>query len=159
MDQLSSRVGIYLAIACVMVLSRYMMKFTILELADKLRMKDHAEYSHTITMHLFMNYTIVSVVIALSVQTNLFGTAMADALASFLRIEPIHNRLKALKQYYDYSPQWYADYGFQLIMNYLVIIILPYSIIPLMHLISKKIRKLSRNSSSRLNKASKDEFL
>lgn len=84
---------------------------------------------------------------------------MADVLASFLKIDPIYSRLKALKQYYDYSPEWYADYGFQLIMNYLVIIILPYSVLPLLHFISKKIRQLSVNSSSRLNKSQKGELL
>lgn len=67
MDRLTSRAAIYLAIACYMVLSRFLMKFTILSYAKKLRFKDHAEHSHAITMHLFMNYTIVSVVIALSV--------------------------------------------------------------------------------------------
>jgi hypothetical protein len=66
-DQLYSRGGIYLAIACYMVLSRFLMKFTIINFAKRLRFKDHAEYSHGITMHLFINYTIVSVVIALSV--------------------------------------------------------------------------------------------
>ena len=67
MDQLYSRGGIYLAIACYMVLSRFLMKFTIINFAKKLRFKDNAEYSHGITMHLFINYTIISVVIALSV--------------------------------------------------------------------------------------------
>lgn len=72
MDQLYSRGGIYLAIACYLVVSRFLMKFTILNFAKRLRFKDHAEFSHGVTMHLFINYTIVSVVIALSVSLCLF---------------------------------------------------------------------------------------
>lgn len=72
MDQLYSRGGIYLAIACYLVLSRFLMKFTIINFAKKLRFKDHAEFAHGVTMHLFINYTIVSVVIALSVISSLF---------------------------------------------------------------------------------------
>ena len=71
---------------------------------------------------------------------------MSDAIASFITIEPIHTRLKSLKQYYDYVPEWYADYGFQLALNYIVLIILPYSVLPLIHFIAQKIKILQRSN-------------
>ena len=55
-------------------------------------------------MHLFMNYTVVYVVIALSVQTSLFGAAMSQIMANFISVEPVHSRLALLTQYFDYIP-------------------------------------------------------
>lgn len=51
-----------------------------------------------------MNYTVVYVVIALSVQTSLFGAAMNQIMANFISIEPVHSRLNLLTQYFDYIP-------------------------------------------------------
>lgn len=65
---------------------------------------------------------------------------MSDVIATFVRIDPAHSRLKALRQYFDYAPEWYADYGFQLTLNYIVMIILPYSVLPLTHFIWQKMR-------------------
>lgn len=63
---------------------------------------------------------------------------MSDVIANFVTIEPAHSRLKGLRQYFDYTPEWYADYGFQLVLNYIILIILPYSLLPLIHFISQK---------------------
>lgn len=71
---------------------------------------------------------------------------MSDVLASIFRFEPVHSRLLALKQYFDYSPEWYADYGFQLILNYIIIAIFPYITYPLFHFLRMRIR---RNSNER----------
>lgn len=81
-------------------------------------------------------------------QANLFQTAMCDVIARFITIEPLHTRLTQLRQYYDYVPQWYADYGFQLILNYCIIILFPYSILPLAHFIFNKVKLLFSYSST-----------
>lgn len=103
-NQLSSRAGIYLAISFCLALSQYFMRVTIIKCCKFFRFKDHAEKSHTIMMHLFMNYTVVYVVIALSVQTSLFGAAMSQIMANFISVEPVHSRLALLTQYFDYIP-------------------------------------------------------
>jgi hypothetical protein len=79
---------------------------------------------------------------------------MSDVIASFITIQPIHTRLKSLKQYYDYVPEWYADYGFQLALNYIVLIILPYTILPVIHFIAQKIKilKKSKTDADKLQK-------
>jgi hypothetical protein len=82
---------------------------------------------------------------------------MSDVIASFVTIEPVHSRLKSLKQYFDYSSEWYADYGFQLALNYIVLIILPYSILPLIHFISQKIKLILRKSNEDADKMEKSE--
>ena len=88
----------------------------------------------------------------MKVQANLFGTAMSDLMAQFVTIEPTHSRLTHLRQYYDYVPQWYADYGFQLVLNYFVLILLPYSVLPLAHFIIRKIKLMLKYSKSGRNK-------
>lgn len=80
------------------------MRVAIVKCCKYFRFKDHAEKSYTIMMHLFMNYTVVYVVIALSVQTSLFGAAMSQIMANFVSIEPVHSRLVLLTQYFDYIP-------------------------------------------------------
>jgi hypothetical protein len=80
---------------------------------------------------------------------------MVDVLASFMTINPVHARLQALKQYYDYTSEWYADYGFQLVFNYLMITLLPYSILPFIHFISRKIKLFFAKSYSDKSKMEK----
>jgi hypothetical protein len=71
---------------------------------------------------------------------------MSTVLAYIFRFEPVHSRLLTLKQYYDYTPEWYADYGFQLIINYIVIAIIPYISSPLVHFLRMRLRRNSQES-------------
>lgn len=68
LDLLSYRTAIYFAIAFCLGLSQYLMKLTILGFEKYLRFKDYAERSQTVMIHLLMNYTVIYVVIALSVK-------------------------------------------------------------------------------------------
>ena len=58
---------IYLMISLVMVVTRYTIKRIVVAMKSCLRFKDHAEESAGVFIHLFMNYTIISIVVALSV--------------------------------------------------------------------------------------------
>lgn len=73
---------------------------------------------------------------------------MSDVIANFVTIEPAHGRLKNLRQYFDYVPEWYADYGFQLALNYIILIILPYAALPLIHFVSQKIKLILKKPHS-----------
>lgn len=67
LDLHARRMNIYLWIALLILVSRMCIKQVVLFMRPYLRFKDKSEESAGIMTHLFVNYTMISVLIALSV--------------------------------------------------------------------------------------------
>jgi len=67
-----SRMNIYLGISIIILLARLLTKIVILHMAKYLRFKDKVELSLGVMFHLFVNYTMISVLVTLSVKYNLY---------------------------------------------------------------------------------------
>jgi len=48
--------------------------------------------------------------------------------------------MKNLQEHFDYDSSWYIDYGFQLTSNYIFLIFLPHTVVPLYLLAKRKIK-------------------
>ena len=61
--------------------------------------------------------------------------------------------MKNLQEHFDYDSSWYIDYGFQLTSNYIFLIFLPHTVVPLYLLAIRKIKKflMTKNKKSSEN--------
>lgn len=52
----------------------------------------------------------------------------------------MRQHLASLLQYYDYNSQWYLEYGFQLLLNFFMMAVLPHCFAPLLEVIIHRIK-------------------
>jgi hypothetical protein len=55
---------------------------------------------------------------------------MSNIFISCIKDPTINQNLIDLQQYYDYTSQWYLDYGFQFTANFMVMILFPHLLAP-----------------------------
>lgn len=96
LDLHARRMNIYLWIALLILVSRMCIKQVVLFMRPYLRFKDKSEESAGIMTHLFVNYTMISVLIALSVSPFLFGSAVGDIVSSLVQIPALKQNIQNL---------------------------------------------------------------
>lgn len=64
-------------------------------------------------------------------QSNLFGSTVGKIVKGCVTDPILKQNLQLLPDYYDYTSQWYLEYGYQLTMNAILTILLPHLLTPL----------------------------
>ena len=128
-----------MAISLSIVVIKLLLKLIVIAIAKFQRYKNHTELATNIMTNLLIIYICTTVLITFLLQANIFGISFKKAVKFLISDNDFLANLEEMPEYSDFSQDWYADIGYQIWLNWIILAVIPHTFMPIYHCLWEKL--------------------
>lgn len=124
------KIAVTIGIAVAVLIIKALIKIVVVFLAKFQRYKSHNDQSKDIIQNLLLTYLFTTVLITILLQASVGNISFKSLISYFINSSYLQENLDKLKEYNDFTPDWYMDIGYQILITWIVTIVHPCLIMP-----------------------------
>lgn len=124
------KIAVTIGIAVAVLIIKALIKIVVVFLAKFQRYKSHNDQSRDIIQNLLLTYLFTTVLITILLQAEVGDISFKSIISYFINSSYLQENLDKLKEYNDFTSDWYMDIGYQILITWIVTIVHPCLIMP-----------------------------
>lgn len=136
-----STIGISIAISVSVIVVKAILKLFLTFLARFQRYESYNQQVSSLIVNLFLTYTFTTFFITFLLKANIYNISFKTIITQFVTDTYLLSNSASLSEYTDFSRTWYADVGYQIVINWLVLSLVPHIFQPILLLITDSIEQ------------------
>ncbi|MBS1890027.1 MAG: hypothetical protein JST59_01935 [Actinobacteria bacterium] len=90
---------------------------------------------------MFLTYTFTTFVITFLLKANIYNISFKSVITMFVTNEYLLSNANSIVEYKDFTRVWYADIGYQIVINWVVLSLIPHIFQPILLLLGETIEE------------------
>lgn len=125
-----SEIAISVAISLSVIIIKSVLKVFLTYLAKFQRYSSFNQQSSSLITNLFLTYTFTTFVITFLLQANVLSISFKMVISRFVSDPYLLKNVGLLNEYSDLTRNWYLDIGYQIVINWATLTLLPHIVQP-----------------------------